>query len=453
MKKILFILLIVSLVLVVSSCKRSDVNERPWDDPAGFNIILEGTANPAVLFIDGVIHASQINVAVTDINGNPLAGRTILFEQYDSAYAQIAWGYFENALATIEKLTDGAGRVSATFYGPTSLLGTQMYVRALMVVNDRSYGINLPQDMISLTLSRTNYQNYGPAVTLTEPIDGATVSGSVTVTATAIDEDGVAQVECYIDGNLLGTLPGSTTSDTYTFTWDSTKVDNGTHKIKVIAYDVQGKKGQDEITVEVSGNNIAPVVTITAPPDNAVVSGTSVSISAVATDAADGIQTVECYVDGGLIGSLSGSTTSDTYTFTWDTTQYSNSDHTVTVTAIDNSGMSASDSVRVTVNNTAADAAPTVSISYPTTGSTITLPSGETTLTIRANAEDDRGVNRVELFVNDVFEARMSRSNTLYRYTYTVPASGTYTFYAIAYDTINQMTTSATVTVTITLTP
>ncbi len=452
MKKTLFLLIIISLVLAVTSCKRTEVNDPPWDDPAGFHITLEGSANPAVLFVDGVIHASQINVAVTDVNGNPLAGRTILFEQYDSAYAQIAWGYFENTLATIQKLTDGAGRVSATFYGPTSLLGTQMYVRALMVIDGRSYDWNLPQDYISLTLNRTNYQNYGPAVAITAPIDGATVSGSVTISATAIDEDGVAQVECYIDGNLLSTVAGSATSDTYTFTWDSSKVDNGTHTIKVIAYDAQGKKGQDDITVEVSGNNIAPVVTITAPPAGAVVSG-SVTISAVATDAADGIQTVECYIDGSLIGSAPGSTTSDTYTFTWDTSQYSNRDHTIMVTAIDNAGMSASDSVRVTVNNTSTDAPPTVSITYPANGSTITLPSGTTSITIRANAEDDRGINRVELFVNNVFEHRMTRSGTLYQYTFTVPASGPYAFHAIAYDTINQMTTSTTVTVTITLTP
>ncbi len=451
MKKLFFFLIICSLVLAVSSCKRSEIDDPTWDDPAGYNILLQGSATPAVLFVDSVIHASQINVAVTDVNGNPLAGRTILFEQRDAAYTQIAWGYFENTLATIEKVTDSAGRASATFYGPTTLPGIQMYIRALMVINGRDYGDSSPQDYISLTLNRTNYQNFGPAVTITAPADGATVTGSVAISAEAVDEDGVAEVECYVDGNLISTLAGSTTSDTYAFTWDSAQVSNGNHKIKVVAYDSQGKKGSDEITVNVSGNNLSPEVQITSPAAHAVVSG-SVNIAAVATDAADGIASVSFYIDGNLIGTKAGSTSSDTYTFEWDTTQYSNSGHTIMVTAIDNAGMSGSDSEEVTVNNMASDDPPTITISYPT-NDPITLPSGTTSIVIRANATDDKGVTRVELFINGVFVHNMNKNGSLFRYTWTIPASGVYSIYAIAYDTIGQMTTSTTVSATITLTP
>lgn len=113
MKKAAFLVLIGVLALAASSCKRSEVDDPEWNSPAGFYVLVEGSANPAVLFIDGNIHTSQIYVRVTDYKGNPLAGKTIFFEQLaDSlSHRQLDWGYFENNKATIKKVTNANGEV------------------------------------------------------------------------------------------------------------------------------------------------------------------------------------------------------------------------------------------------------------------------------------------------------------------------------------------------------
>jgi len=160
MKKTFFLLLIISLVLAVSSCKRTDVADPDWDSPAGFYVLLEGSANPALLFIDGNIHTSTIYVRVTNSKGTPLAGETIFFEQLASStsHQQIEWGYFENNSATIKKVTNANGEVSVTFYSPVQFHSGIMFIHALMQVDDRAYPGstshvgNVPQDYIAITM-------------------------------------------------------------------------------------------------------------------------------------------------------------------------------------------------------------------------------------------------------------------------------------------------------------
>src|SRR5205823_11716413 len=62
-----------------------------------------------------------------------------------------------------------------------------------------------------------------PATTVTDPAGGATVSGTVTVTATASDNVGVTKIELYADGTLLG----SGTTSPASASWDTTTAANG----------------------------------------------------------------------------------------------------------------------------------------------------------------------------------------------------------------------------------
>jgi hypothetical protein len=160
MKKILFLLLIASLVLAVSSCKRTDVSDPPWDGPAGFNILVEGSASPAVILIDGVQHISRITVRATDWKGAPLAGRTILFQQTDAVFNWLELGFFQNSESTIRLTTDGNGQVVATFFVPGDVdfpgPDAQIYIRAVLIVDGRVDGLSLPQDYISILLMHAN---------------------------------------------------------------------------------------------------------------------------------------------------------------------------------------------------------------------------------------------------------------------------------------------------------
>ncbi|RLF50959.1 MAG: hypothetical protein DRN19_03615 [Thermoplasmata archaeon] len=74
---------------------------------------------------------------------------------------------------------------------------------------------------------------------LKEPI----IVGKITVIADAHDEDGIQKVEFYIDG----ILKYNDTDQPYEWIWDEFAI--GKHKVKVIAYDMEGNKAWDEIKV------------------------------------------------------------------------------------------------------------------------------------------------------------------------------------------------------------
>jgi hypothetical protein len=158
MKKILLIILLVAVAFGSYSCKRTEVTDPPWDGPAGFNILLEGSVNPALQIIDGYIHTSEIIVRATDAKGNPLAGKTIFIEQLadPTSYKQLDWGYFQNNQITYQKVTNGNGEIRVTFYWPTQYYSEEMWIHALLVIDGRAYKYdNVPQDFISLTMYRS----------------------------------------------------------------------------------------------------------------------------------------------------------------------------------------------------------------------------------------------------------------------------------------------------------
>ena len=143
------------------------------------------------------------------------------------------------------------------------------------------------------------------------------------------------------------------------------------------------------VAIDGAGNS-GPSVTITSPADGSVVEGSAVAVAADATDDV-GVTQVEFFVDGASIGvDIDGT---NGWSATWDTTlSTEDADHTVMATATNTADHTASDIVTVTVDNT--DNPPSVQITSPANGATV---SG--TVTTTADATDDRGVGQVEFFV------------------------------------------------------
>lgn len=85
-------------------------------------------------------------------------------------------------------------------------------------------------------------------VAITSPANGTTVTGQVTITASASDNVGVASVSFYVDGQLLAT----DISSPYSTTWNTNKVTKTTHTLYVKATDAAGNTTQSaSITVTV----------------------------------------------------------------------------------------------------------------------------------------------------------------------------------------------------------
>ena len=93
-----------------------------------------------------------------------------------------------------------------------------------------------------------------PAVSITSPASGATVSGTISVTATASDNRGVSGVQFQLDAANSGS---EDTAAPYSIAWDTTTAPNGTHTLTAIARDAAGNQTTSEpVTVTVS--NAAP---------------------------------------------------------------------------------------------------------------------------------------------------------------------------------------------------
>jgi hypothetical protein len=124
-----------------------------------------------------------------------------------------------------------------------------------------------------------------PDVIITNPTDGATVSGTATVQATASDDDSVTKVDFYIDG----ALKTSDTSAPYAYAWDTKTESNGDHTVEATAYDTIGQSDSDEISVTVN-NVVTFSLTIAAnaggttdpsPGKYGFISGAQVAVDAI----------------------------------------------------------------------------------------------------------------------------------------------------------------------------
>jgi len=83
-----------------------------------------------------------------------------------------------------------------------------------------------------------------PTVAISAPADGATVTPLFDVVATATDSDGIDKVELRIDGSLIGSVTKPP------FKWSAPgTLAQGSHTIKVTAYDVFGATADAQVTV------------------------------------------------------------------------------------------------------------------------------------------------------------------------------------------------------------
>ena len=79
---------------------------------------------------------------------------------------------------------------------------------------------------ISFSVATPTPDSIPPTVALTAPAAGATVSGSVNVTANASDNVGVVGVQFLLDGANLGV---EDTTAPYSVAWNTVTASNGTH--------------------------------------------------------------------------------------------------------------------------------------------------------------------------------------------------------------------------------
>ena len=95
-----------------------------------------------------------------------------------------------------------------------------------------------------------------PTASMTAPANGATVSGTIVVSASAADNVGVADVEFMLDGVSIGLDSISP----YSVQWNTTTAANGLHALSARARDTAGNFGVTSGVVQVTVNNSAPPI-------------------------------------------------------------------------------------------------------------------------------------------------------------------------------------------------
>jgi hypothetical protein len=172
---------------------------------------------------------------------------------------------------------------AGTTYNDAPLAAASYFYR--VIARDAAGNLSAPSPEATATVTSDTTP---PTVSLTSPAAGATVSGTITVTATASDNVGVAGVQFLLDGAALG---AEDTTSPYSVSWNTTTAVNGSHTLSVRARDVAGNQ-TTTATVAVTVNNVAP------PPPTGLVAAYAFE-EGTGTTAADATGT-------GHVGTLTG---------------------------------------------------------------------------------------------------------------------------------------------------
>jgi hypothetical protein len=186
--------------------------------------------------------------------------------------------------------------------------------------------------------SLTQRGDVTPTVTITNPSNGATVSGTVNITTSSTGC--IDTVEFYIGGSLVYTDP----SAPFEYAWDTTTYLDAPYTIEVKGYCSGVYEDNDIISVTVDNSTPPAYVTITYPTEGQEVSGTIT----ITTDTS-GVDTVEFYIDT----KLKYTDTSAPFEYNWNTKSVKDGSHTITAKGYSGGVLADEDAVNVTVKNKA----------------------------------------------------------------------------------------------------
>ncbi|MGB2843636.1 MAG: Ig-like domain-containing protein, partial [Candidatus Aminicenantaceae bacterium] len=176
-----------------------------------------------------------------------------------------------------------------------------------------------------------------------------------------------------------------------------------------------------------------PIVEVTYPAHNDIITATDSIVIQVAASSEIGIDKVEFYING---TEEHEDTDGSPYTYDWDLSLLANGTYTIKAIAYNTQNTSLeSEEISVIVNKSG-DEPPTVSITNPAEGDTIRLASN-----IQAEASDVVGINRVEFYVDNTKVGEdTDNTDSTYEYSWdaTTVEDGDRVIKVIAYDTIGQ---------------
>ena len=371
----------------------------------------------------GMRVSGDVNITVSATDNSGSMGQVDFSIDGTSVYVDMNEP-FEYSWDTAEETEDADHVISITLEDPS---GNQAVLNPIIVTVDNQSGTD----------------DTPPVVTITYPTAGQQVNGTVTVSVTAEDDQGIDYVEFFIDGESA--FPALFSP--YEYNWDTeTAEDDQYHIIGVTAYDITGNTtSATPVAVFVDNfDNEPPAGQIISPYPGQVVSD-SVVIEISATDN-EGIDLVEISIDGAVVSELSSSP----FRYDWDTTlEIEDQDHGISVLIIDlSNNITYVDPISVFVDNQAPeDTTPPIAvISNPLSGQEV---SGTVEFTVMA--QDNIGIATVEFFIDGTSVDVDSTSTYSYNWdTSSLDNNSQHTLSTQVTDTSNNTTLAQPILVTVT---
>ena len=266
---------------------------------------------------------------------DPSAGRLTIVGRNTSTSAQTVTGTLAG-LPSVSRL-----ELYQTTATSSMLRGTDV------TVTNNAFSVQVAASGVFTLTTTTGADTTAPVVVMTGPGNGAQLSGSVSIGATATDNVGVSGVQFLLDGSPLN---AEDTVAPYATVWNTSSAATGSHQLSARARDGAGNVAlADPLSVAVnnSSDTTAPTVTLTAPASGATLAAT-VAVTATAADSV-GVSGVQFLLDGALLGAED---TVAPYALSWNTTTATNGSHSLAARARDAAGnLATATAVTVTVNN------------------------------------------------------------------------------------------------------
>ena len=352
--------------------------------------------------------------------------------------AVVAYDIYKNSVL--------AGSSISTSYTASGLTPSTAYNFS---VKARDAAGNVSNASVTLAVTTNAQLDTTPPSTPSALVSSNLTSTSVQIDWTAsTDNVGVTGYEVSKNGAVIAASVGTTS---YAVTGLTPQT---AYSFTVRAKDAAGNWSVPSSTLSVTTpavpDTTAPTGSISTPVAGAVLANTAtITVAASDNNALDHID----FYRGGttLIGSAIASGASGNFSLGWNTTTVADGAYSLTAKIYDAAGNSSTTSaVSVTVTNVVTPPAdttpPTVSVSYPATGSTV---SG--VIAIGANASDNVGVTKVMFYRsgNALIGTDTTASPWEVSFDTATLNNGNYLITAKAYDAANNVTTSATVTITV----
>jgi parallel beta-helix repeat protein len=384
---------------------------RPGCPNVGYTFALNTSswsAGPHVITVsatdsDGIGEVGLATVTVSTVVGatppvvwidTPVAGATVSGPVTVSGWALDNLSAVGTAISSVQVLVDGAvvgnatygtsrpdvcnilpGRPGCPNVGYTFTLNSGTLTLGPHTITVKATDSDGTPDA-GVASATVTIQTAPATVWIDQPVQGATVSGTVTVSGWAINNlstvgTAISGVQVLVDGVLVGNatygtaradvcniLPGRPGCPNvgYTFALNTGGLSPGQHVITVTALDSDKVPESGSASVTVTVNNGPPVVWIDQPVAGATISGT-ITVSGWAVDngtvVGTAIGSVQVKVDGALMGTATyGANRADVcaiyvgrpgcpnvgYSFALNTSGLSSGVHILTVTATDGNG-------------------------------------------------------------------------------------------------------------------